>query len=162
MANEPSDLKPESWHRYFAIESNNLAWGLVSNPSRTPDETVRMVDAAHAASFHWGVVGNELNFMRAKTLLAEVQALAGSGRLALGLAEEIREYFLARPTEDWELAFVHTVHAHASYVAGESEKHHASYRTAEQAIDNISDEEDRRIVLGTFDQVPKPGGVDGA
>ncbi len=116
-----------------------------------------MLDAAHAASFHWRVAGNELHAMRAKTLLAEVHALVGFGQSALGLAEEIREYFLARPTDDWELAFVHTIHAHASYVAGELDQHQVSYLAAIEAIDNIADEEDRRIVLETFDQVPKPG-----
>ena len=160
MANEPTDIEPESWHRFFAIESNNIAWNLVANPARTPIESIRMLDAAHAASFHWSVVGNELNVMRAKTLLSEVHAMVGFGQLAFRLANEIREYFLARPTDDWELAFVHTIHAHASYSAGELEQHQASYLAAVAAIDSISDDEDRQIVLETFDQVPKPGTLD--
>jgi hypothetical protein len=156
MANEPENLDPESWHRHFAIASNNLAWSLVANPSRTLDETARMLDAAHAASFHWRAVGNELNVVRANTLLAEVHALLGFGQSALHLAEDVRKFFLERETEDWELAFVHTIHSHAAYVAGMPAKHRDSYLAAVEAIGKIADEEDRRIVLETFDQVPKP------
>ena len=156
MANEPEDLKPDSWHRFFAIESNNLAWGLAAKPNRTHDEMVEMLDAAHAASFHWSAIGNELNIMRAKTLLAEAHSLAGSGGLAFKLAEEVRDYFLARPADDWEVALVHAIHAHASYAAGETATHSASYAEALQAVEKIADEEERRIVLETFEQVPEP------
>ncbi len=159
MANEPDDLTPESWHRFFAVESNNQAWALAAKLDRSPAETAKMLDAAHAASLHWGVVGNNLHVMRAKTLLAEVHALAGFGRSALDLAEEIRAYFLQRETDDWEIAFVHTIHAHAAHAAGEVEAHRSSYQAALVAIDNIADDEDRRIVLETFDQVPEPDGA---
>lgn len=156
MANEPEDLAPESWHRYFAVEGNNLAWSLASRTERTADEMAQMLDAAHAAAWHWKQVGTDLNVMRAKTLLAEVHALSGFGRSALSLAEEIRRYFLARETDDWEIAFVHTIHAHAAAVAGEAETHRFSYIAAQKAIDDIADAEDRRIVLETFMQVPDP------
>ena len=162
MSNEPKDLNPESWHRYFAIENNNLAWSLAAKPSRTPTEAAKMLDAAHAASLHWSVVGNELNVMRANTLLAEVHALMGFGQSAFKLAEEIREFFLERETADWELAFVHAIHAHAACAAGVPEKHRDSYFAAIAAIDQIADEEDRRIVLETFEQVPKPRATDDA
>ena len=161
MANKPTDLKPESWHRYFAIDGNNRAWGIAAQSSRTPDETAQMLDAAHSASFHWQVVGNELNLMRANTLLAEVHALAGFGQSALNLAEQVRTFFLARQTDDWELALVHAIHSHAAHAAGESDKHRDSYLAAEEAIANIADEEDRRIVLETFSQVPKPDSLMG-
>ncbi len=156
MANEPDNLEPASWHRFFAIESNNLAWSLAARASRSPEETARLLDAAHAASFHWRIAGNELNIMRADTLLAEVHALAGFGQSARRLADEVRDFFLARPTDDWELALVHTIHAHASYAAGDSKAHRASYLAAREAIAGIADDEDRQIVLETFDQVPEP------
>jgi hypothetical protein len=115
-----------------------------------------MLDAAHAAAWHWEKVGTELNAMRAKTLLAEVHALMGFGESARALSEQVRKYFLVRQTDDWEIAFVHTIHAHASSAAGLLEEHRDSYLEAKKAIDAISDEEDRRIVLQTFDQVPEP------
>ena len=89
-------------------------------------------------------------------LLAEVHALLGFGESALAYAEQVRDYFLSRETPDWELAFVHTIHAHAASVAGKEDMFRASYSAAEQAIAAIVDEEDRTIVLQTFNQVQSP------
>ena len=156
MPHEPQDTDPNSWRRYFAIESNNRAWELAVQTSRTSEETIEMLNAAHAAALHWNVVGNELNHMRAKTLLAEAHALAGFGESALRLAEEIRTYFLSRETEDWEIATVYSIHAHSAACACDVEKHRDSYESAKAAVEKIADAEDRRIVLQTFNQVPSP------
>jgi hypothetical protein len=59
-------------------------------------------------------------------LLAEVHALLGFGKSALGYAEEMREYFLRVGAPDWETAF-------------------CPYRSCS-----------RRIVSSTFSHVPKP------
>ncbi len=156
MPHIPEDTDPNSWHRYFAMESNNRAWELAAKSGRSPQEAAEMLNAAHASALHWNVIGTELNHLRAKTLLAEVHALCGFGASALALASEAKEYFLERETEDWELAFVHTIHAHAAAVAGEAELHRRSYADATQALADIADEADRRIVQQTFDQVPAP------
>jgi len=155
MPHMPDNAEPTDWHRYFAMECNNRAWQLAAQ-ARTPAEDLEMLNAAHAAALHWATMGAELNDMRAKTLLAEVHALLGFGPSALAYADEIRPYFLGRQTDDWEIAYVHVIHAHAAAAAGESELHSQSYAAAVPAIDAIADEEDRKIVLQTFDQVPPP------
>jgi hypothetical protein len=111
---------------------------------------------AHASAWHWTKVGTELNRMRATMLLAEIHALLGLGRSALAYAEEMRTYFLGVQSPDWEVAFVHVVHAHAASAAGKTEKHRASYRLAVAALDALSSEEERRNVADTFGHVPKP------
>jgi hypothetical protein len=40
--------------------------------------------------------------------------------------------------------------------AGHLEQHRKSYAEARRAIDAIADDEDRKIVLATFDQIPAP------
>ena len=155
MPHIPEDTDPSQWHRYFAMECNNRAWELAAQ-NRTPGDDLEMLNAAHAAALHWGEVGNELNDMRAKTLLAEVHALLGYGPSALSFADEVRSYFLERETADWELAYIHVIHAHAAAVAGDKQLHEASDAAAIPAVDAIADEEDRKIVLQTFDQVPEP------
>ena len=155
MPHLPEDLEPDNWHRYFAMENNNRAWHLAVE-DRTAEQNLEMLDAAHASALHWSGIGTELNRMRAKTLLAEVHALLGFGASALGYANEVRAYFLDRETADWELAYVHVIHAHAAAAAGEHRLHSDSYAAAGPAIDAIVDEEDRKIVLQTFTQVPPP------
>ena len=61
----------------------------------------------------------------------------------------------ARPeTPDWELAFVHVIHAAAARAAGAAAQHASSYTQAKAAIDAIVDAEDRDIVMRIFRHVP--------
>jgi hypothetical protein len=144
-----------AWHRRFAAAGNNRAWDL-SVQTRSAAEDQEMLNAAHASAWHWEKVGTELNHMRAIMLLAEVHALLGLGKSALAYAEEMREYFLRATAPDWEIAFVHVIHAHAASAAGEAAKHRASYDAAVAALDNISNEAERGPVADTFSHVPKP------
>jgi hypothetical protein len=144
-----------AWHRRFAAAANNRAWEL-SERTRSPAEDQEMLNAAYASAWHWAKVGTELNCMRATMLLAEVHALLGLGHSALAHAEGMRAYFLKAQCPDWELAFVHVVHAHAAAAAGESEKHRNSFALAVAALEGISNQEERRIVESTFRHVPRP------
>ena len=155
MNDAKSSEDANAWHRRFAAASNNRAWDL-SVQSRTPAQDQEMLNVAHAASWHWGKVGTELNRMRATMLLAEVHALLGLGSSALAYAEEMREYFLKEAAPDWEIAFVHVIHAHAASAAGEAAKHRASYEAAVAAIANVSSEQERGNVAITFSHVPRP------
>jgi hypothetical protein len=150
----PSDANPGSWHRFFGASANNAAWALAELPAAEVD-CQKLLDAAHAAAWHWQHIGNELNHMRALMLLAEAHARAGLGASALAFAEEMRSYFLAAPgTPDWELAFTHVVHAHAAWAAGADDEHARSYAKAVDAVAAIADEEDKKIVQRVFRHVP--------
>ena len=155
MPHQPDTTDPHSWHRYYAMDCNNRAWSLAVQDRTTADDE-EMLNAAHASAYHWNVVGDEIHRIRAKMLLAEVHALLGLGETAMRHADEMRDYLLDRDAPDWEIAFVHTVHAHAAAAVGDADQHQSSYEAAEQAIEAIEDPEDRRIVLETFDQVPAP------
>jgi hypothetical protein len=145
-----------TWQRKTAMRCNNRAWELSVKP-RTHAEDREMLDAAHAAAFHWGEIGTELNRMRASMLLAEVHALLGNGALALRIAEPMRLYFLAKnDTPDWEKAFTHAVHAHAAHAAGDASAHRASYGRAQEALAAIADPGDRKVVAETLANVPAP------
>ena len=154
---QPSDHpEAQAWHKQFAMQCNNRAWAL-SVQRRSAAEDREMLDAAHASAYHWAQVGTELHRMRATMLLAEVHALLGHGPTALALATQMRNYFLARSdTPDWELAFTHAIHAHSAHAAGDMAEHRNSYRQAVAALAAVGDEQDRKIVAETFDQVPAP------
>lgn len=155
MADTTASEEAKAWHKRFAAAANNRAWEL-SVQTRTVAEDQEMLDAAHTSAWHWMKVGTEVNHMRATMLLAEVHALLGLGHSALAYAEEMRTYFLGIQSPDWEVAFVHVVHAHAAAAAGETKKHQASYERAVAAFDAISNEKERSIVADTFGHVPKP------
>jgi hypothetical protein len=155
MPHLPDNTDSLSWHRYFAMEANNRAWALAVEV-RTAAQNDEMLDAAHAAAWHWDAVGTELNHMRARMLLAEVHALLGNGEAALRFADEMRSYFVSHDTPDWEIAFVHMIYAHAAISAGFKDLHRTAYELAVAAVDQIADPEDREVVMRTFDQVPAP------
>lgn len=156
MPKTPDDITPESWHRYFAAEANNEAWTLAEAPHSRAD-ALALLNAAHASAWHWQAAGNVLNHQRALMLLAQAHAVAGFGPSALRYADEMRAYFLSEPsTPDWELAFVHAIHANAAHAAGELAKHENSYASAEGAIRALADENDRAMVMRIFEHVPRP------
>ena len=132
MAESSDSGDIERWHRRFAIECNNRAWELaVATPSSERDR--ELIDVAHASAYHWGIAGSPLNHMRACMLLAEAHALVGFGESALRYAEEMRPFFLSNDTPDWELAFTHTIFAHAAFVAGDIEAYRRAYADALRA-----------------------------
>jgi hypothetical protein len=152
----PTDADSESWHRFFAASANNAAWALAELPGSEVDHH-ELLNAAHAAAWHWQHIGTELNRMRALMLLAQAHAQAGLGRTALIFADEMLSYFLAAPsTPDWELAFAHVVHARAAWSAGAKEQHAQSYAKAVRAVAGIADEQDRNIVQRVFRHLAPP------
>lgn len=151
----PESSDPQEWHKFFASTANNRAWELSVRP-RTPAQHREMLDAAHASAWHWSAIGTEQHSMRATMLLAEVHALLGHGASALSYAQKMKAYFLREATPDWELAFTHVIYAHAASAAGAPELHRKAYAEAVTAIQAIADEEDKSIVLKTFDQMPDP------
>lgn len=161
MPASTQDADPAAWHRHFAVEANNRAWtlaeqygGLQAGAGLADTE---LLDAAHAAAWHWKAIGTELHRMRATMLLAHAHALAGDGSTALALAQEMSAYFLAASdTPDWERAFAHTILAHAAFAAGEAALHAQAHAQATASLSAIADEEDRAIVLKTYRQVPAP------
>ncbi|HEY4105011.1 MAG TPA: hypothetical protein VGM44_14030, partial [Polyangiaceae bacterium] len=104
MPSPPTDIQSQSWDRFFAIQCNNRAWDLAGRV-RSDEENIEMLNAAHAAAWHWSIVGTELHQMRAKMLVSRVHTLLGYGSTALAFATEVRCYFVGRDTPAWELAF---------------------------------------------------------
>jgi hypothetical protein len=48
MSNLPQDNTSAAWHRHFAIDCNNLAWGLTV-VTRTAEQDQQLLDLVHAA-----------------------------------------------------------------------------------------------------------------
>ena len=135
-------------HHFMAVEANNRAWGL-STAVRTPADDREMVDAAHAAAWHWSKVGTELNAVRADALLAEVYALIGEGARAWTYVERVDAYFAANPGEPWELAFLWLTKARAAKAMGKMADY-AQFRAEAVARIDALEADDREIVMESF------------
>lgn len=156
MATQPSPEDIARWQRWFAIESNNEAWRLAEQATRTPEESERMVHLAHAAALHWAAVGDDDTRARAWGLLAQAHALAGNGALARHYAVLNHDYVKGRAAADWEIAFAEIIMANAMHAAGRADDHRAYYEKARVSGEKIADEEDKEIFLITFNTAFKP------
>jgi hypothetical protein len=151
----PSPEEIEKWHRWFAIELSNRAWTIAENPSRTSAEIEEMIHAAHAAALHWSKVGTDLNKALADNLLGQAHAVAGNGKQALHYAGRSYDFFAARESSDWEIAFANVVLANAARAAGETPLYNEYRAKAAASREAITDPEDREIFDRTFNQLGK-------
>jgi len=152
----PAREEIEKWDRWFAIESNNIAWTLAEDPARTPAQRQEMLHAAHASAFHWSRIGSELNKARADMLLGLVHALLGNGPLAMTHARRSFEYISSHESPDWEFALAHAVLANAAHAAGETALYVKQYALARRSGDAIADSGDKEIFERIFVQLPAP------
>jgi hypothetical protein len=134
-------------HRWFAIETNNQAWGLLEHEGRTMAEDDLLVHQAHASCYHWLQAGAPVNHQRALVLLANAYAAVGLGEAAVHHAKralgQLEEH--AAELADWDRAFTYDAAARAYAVVG-GRRSAADYRArARSAGDAIADPEDRRL-----------------
>lgn len=144
MADAPFDIRVA--HRWFAVELNNLAWDLVETKDRSQQDTQRMIDAAHAACFHWLQVGTSLNHQRAQCLSASAYAAAGCAEAAMRHAQhclKLSEENGATQTA-FDRATAHGCAASALALAGqmdEAQEHHRLAREVAAACDHPDEPE---------------------
>jgi hypothetical protein len=152
MSQPPFDLAAA--HRWFAVEFNNLAWDLVENADRTPEQTEEMLHAAHAAWLHWSQVGSVLNRQRAECLLSTAYAAAGQtepavryGRSCVTLSEQ--------PDSEqtpFDQATAHACLARALSLAGETQEAAEHYRRASLAAEGLTDAGEREVYAQLYPQ----------
>lgn len=140
-------------HQHFAVEYNNIGWTLAAQPE-SAGRNALLLDAAHCSRAHWREVGTELQRMRAHLLVAHAHACCSIAETSILWARECTAYFTSTKTEDWELAFVHMIHAHAAYLSRLSKEHAEHYQCAKGIIAGMPDGEDKQIVLETWATIP--------
>ena len=156
MTNKPSPEETALWQRRLAAQANNHAWSLADQDTRTADEDEDMLQAAHAAMYFWKISGNARNHAHAAQLLAHVYALLRLPNPAQYYHAKSSRFFESAENAPWETAFVHVVAANVAYAAGQLATHRDSYSKAVQAIHNLADAEDQKILNATLRAIPKP------
>ena len=150
----PDEEEIQKWHRWFAVECNNLGWNLVAQPERSIAEDRGMLLAANTAAFHWSKIGQPINNARADLLLAHAHAMIGDGERARHFALRCLSYCEENPCEDWDCAFAHAGLALSAAVSGDTSLHAEHYAAARKLGAAIQDDEDRKIFHKEFARVP--------
>ena len=148
-----TELDPAT-RRKLAADLFNHTWTLLEKPDRTAVEDDEMIHAAHASRFHWGEVGEPVNLARGEWQCARVYSVLGRAEPALYHARRCLEINEANGSADWDIAAAYEAMARAYLTAGDAHQVTAWKARAVDALDRITDKEEREIIEGDIATLP--------
>jgi hypothetical protein len=147
----------EAIHKQLAIELFNLTWDMMEKKDRTQAETDRMINAAHASRYHWGIVGEPVNFARGDWQISRVYALVGRAEPCLYQAERCLQITLENDLKDFDLAFAYEAMARACHLEGDAVETAKYYTLAQEAGAEIEEADDRKYFFSELQTIePEP------
>jgi hypothetical protein len=161
MANSATTKSPPGTgsvtdERLLAAQLFNETWRLMEQEDRTAEDDDRMIHAAHASRYHWGLVpgATPANLARGEWQISRVYAVLGRAEPALFHGRRVLDICERNGIDDWDLAFAFEAIARAHAVAGEAGKARHYTDRALAAAGDIADEEDRALVLADLETIP--------
>jgi len=133
----------KSIHRQMAIELFNLTWDLMEKTDRTPAETDRMINAAHASRYHWEIAGDAVNIARGEWQISRVYSVIGRAEPCLYHAERCLHVTLEDKLADFDLAFAYEAMARACHLSGDLMETAKFITLGQEAGEKINEEDDR-------------------
>mgnify|MGYP001598918803 CR=1 FL=1 len=152
MATEKT-MSEQEWHKKSAVDLFNLTWDLLDKKERNVEEDDKMVHAAHASRFHWGEIGEPLQFERGEWQISRVYAVLKRPQAALYHAERCLAICTANEIADFDIAFAYEAVARAYAVAGDAARSQEYAGLAEHAAQGIEDEGTRDYFLSELSTV---------
>ena len=141
-------------HRRLAAELFNEVWRLLEMPSRDQEDDDRMLHASHASRFHWGEIGEPVNFARGEWQVSRVYSVLGRVEPAFFHARRCLEICGAHGIGDFDLAFAYEALARASAVAGLADEAARYAELACQAGEQIAEADDRELFFADLATIP--------
>ena len=142
-------LDPETQRR-VAVRLYNHTWDLFDlGDERTEAQTAEMLDAAHASNWHWSQIGRLEQAVVGAWMTSRVYAAAGLGDEAVRHAQ--KSFTLLHSGDalpDWTEASVQEGLARAHLAAGDRDAAEFAAHAATDALDKITDDEDRDLIAG--------------
>lgn len=149
--NNPDELR--QWHRWFASDLFNRTWELIDKPDRTPAEDDEMIAAAMGSRYHWGTVGQPINFATGDWQISRVYAVLGQGENALHFGQRCLALCKEHNLGAFDLAYAYEAiaRAHALLDNPDDRDHHITLARA--TGQDIDDDEDRELLMSDLDQI---------
>ena len=149
---EPA-LEPQL-QRKLAAGLFNFVWTLLEKPDRDQADDDRMLHAAHASRYHWGVVGEPFNLGRGEWQVSRVYATLGRPEPAQFHAQRCLDICQANGLGDFDLAFAYEALARAAAVAGQPDARDRYLALARAAGEQIAEADDREIFFNDLATIP--------
>jgi len=153
MAEKEAKFTVLEFHKKMAVETNNGIWPVLDAEKPNREQLEEAMHMAHASRFHWGKVGSAVNLARADYMISRVYCAMGRGEPALFHARRCLEICEENGIGDFDLAFAYEVIARAYGAAGSQGKCKKYRGLAQEAIDEVEKDEDRKICQGELDKV---------
>jgi DNA-binding transcriptional MerR regulator len=145
---------PAEQQRQLAADLFNLVWELLERPGRSVEEDDRMLHAAHASRYHWGQVGQPMQFAIGEWQCARVYSVLGRAEPALHHARRCAEIAAANDVPRWLVASSHEGLARANAVAGDQDEARRQRDLAHTALRGVADPEEREVVEADLAGIP--------
>jgi hypothetical protein len=156
MPARPTEVALESdTHRKLAKDLFNYVWTLLEKPDRTERESDRMIDAAHASRLFWEEIGEAVHHARGEWQISRAYTAVGRAEPALHHARRCLEICEEHGIGDFDLAYAYEGLARAHALAGQGEAASRYEAQARGAAEHIAGEEDRKLVLGDLETLPR-------
>ena len=143
----PTTTHTADWHRFFAVDCNQLVWKLLETQGRSKEDDLMMLHAAHASYFHWLHGGTPMNMTRGEWMCSRVYAVLREPTSALRHAEQALRICEEHGIKDFDVAFAFEAMARAHAAAGQRYAARQFHVLAAGAALEIKDDEDRKIFL---------------
>lgn len=130
-------------HRRLGVDLFNHTWTLLGKEGRTALEDDEMLDATHASAYHWSVVGEPENLVRAQWQISRVNAVLGRGEAAVYHGQRCVDHCLEHGIGDWDLAFAYEALARGHKVSGNRDEYERVLALAREAGAKIAEADDR-------------------
>jgi hypothetical protein len=120
--NENLTEAERTMHRKMGVDLFNYVWSMMDKPERTREEDDDMLHAAHASRYHWGQVGEAVNFARGEWQVSRVYTVLMRPEPALYHAMRSLDICVEHGIGDFDLAFAYEAVARACAIGGDSER----------------------------------------
>ena len=147
------------WHRHFAVTMFNRSWELLDlSDARTADDDDELLAVVFGSRWHWGHAGGEEEKAVGDHQIGNACSQLGLGSLALRFARQALTRTEANGWGGWRLASCYEGMARAAAVAGDAAERERWLTRATEALDDISDPEERATIAEQVASVPEASG----
>jgi len=146
-------METHDMHRKFAVDCFNQTWDLLDNADRSKEDDMQMIRTAHTSRYHWGQIGEPVNFARGDWQIARVYAVLGFGVMSHKYAKSCLEICEKEKLDYFDLAFAYEALARACSVSGDVAMVGGYIRLAKDAADGIEKEEDKDYFISELKSI---------
>jgi DNA-binding transcriptional MerR regulator len=140
--------------RQLAARLFNAVWELLETEDRNTVDDDRMLHMAHASRYHWGQVGSPVNLARGEWQCSRVYAALHRVEPCLHHAQRVLDICVAEGIGGFDLAFAYEALARGHAIEGDAQRARSMTELALAATDAITDDDERKIVLGDLETIP--------